>query len=146
MEQIKCKMIDFQSPEYNETVELRRRILRKPLGIDFSEDQLAKEGSDIHLGLYLHNVLVACLILTPEPEGKIKMRQVAVDAEFQGKGIGKKMIAFAEQWASDNNYTYMHCNARKTAVPFYLQSKYIIVGDTFLEVNIPHLYMYKKLS
>ena len=75
-----------------------------------------------------------------------QMKGLRLDAEFQGKGIGKKMIAFAEQWASDNNYTYMHCNARKTAVPFYLQSKYIIVGDTFLEVNIPHLYMYKKLS
>jgi predicted GNAT family N-acyltransferase len=39
----------------------------------------------------------------------------------------------------------MHCNARKTAVPFYLQLGFETVGEEFEEVGIPHFRMQKTI-
>ena len=73
------------------------------------------------------------------------MRQVAVDAPFQQNGIGKKMVQFCESFATSRNFNKIELNARKSAVPFYLSLDYQIVGDEFLEVNIPHYKMIKSL-
>ncbi len=145
MKEIEFTIVDFQSEKYLQTVELRREILRRPLGIDFSEEQLAKENADIHLVGLLDNQVIACLILTPEVNHKIKMRQVAVDQRFQSQGVGKNLIAFAEKTARMNGFLYMHCNARETAVAFYLKNGYLKSGDVFHEVNLPHYYMSKML-
>lgn len=144
--QTKFKVYPFQSTEYLLALLLRYKILRVPLGLTFSAQDLAKDQSDFHLGLFEGETLLACLILTPQAEGKMKMRQVAVDEHLQGTGIGSELVRFSEGFAREKGFTYIHCNARKTAVPFYLKHGYTISGDEFSEVGIPHYYMEKELS
>lgn len=140
---IRC--VDHNSPEYWATIELRRRILRKPLGLDFDPDDLAKESADFHVAAFETPNLVGCLVLSPIDSDRIKMRQVAVDAEAQGTGIGSHMVAFSESLARTHGYKEMVLNARDTAVPFYLKLDYEIVGEPFEEVTIPHRKMVKIL-
>jgi predicted GNAT family N-acyltransferase len=64
---------------------------------------------------------------------------------LQGQGIGSQLVLFTDNYAKEKGYKLIHCNARKTAVPFYLKQGYKILGDEFLEVNIPHYYMEKIL-
>jgi len=145
MNEIEFEIIEFESDLYKQTVELRREILRRPLGIDFTYDQLAKEYADLHFAAFLNKQLIACLILTPELDNKIKMRQVAVANAFQSKGVGKKLISFAEQTAIAKGFKYIHCNARETAVNFYLKNGYQQNQEMFYEVKLPHYYMSKVL-
>ena len=35
--------VEFATPEYDETIALRYKILREPLGLEFTEEQLAAE-------------------------------------------------------------------------------------------------------
>ena len=70
---------------------------------------------------------------------------MAVADDYQGKGIGKMLIDFAEQTASDNGFNKITLHARKTAVPFYEKLGYWIIGDEFIEVDIPHYEMEKNL-
>jgi GNAT superfamily N-acetyltransferase len=133
------------SPEYWRTVDLRYRILREPLGIDFNYSQLAGETKDTHLFTGIGEEIAACLVLTPVSKQEIKMRQVAVHEQYQRIGIGKSMVKYAEQWAIENGFTLMTLHARATAVPFYLNLHYRITGEPFTEVGIPHRMMEKEL-
>jgi predicted GNAT family N-acyltransferase len=73
------------------------------------------------------------------------MRQVAVSPKFQGMGIGKDMVQFAEQTALRMHYTTIELHARLESAPFYDSLLYTRLGNQFLEVNIPHIKMYKNL-
>ena len=140
------KVYSIDTADYLFSLLLRYKILRVPLKLDFTAQELEKDKHDFHLGLFDENEkLLACLILSPQMDGKIKMRQVAVDEHLQGKGVGSELLKFAEEFAKQKGFTYIHCNARKSAVPFYLKHDYAISGDEFLEVNIPHFYMNKRL-
>lgn len=142
---IEFKAYSFQSTEYLLSLLLRYKILRVPLGLTFSAQDLEKDKNDFHLGLFEGETLLACLILSPQTDGSLKMRQVAVDDHLQGKGIGSELARFSEGFARERGFTHIHCNARKTAVPFYRKHGYIISGDEFTEVGIPHFYMSKHL-
>lgn len=144
---ISVKQIDFQTKEYFQTLGLRYEVLRRPLSIHFNTNDLKNEGSDIHIAAFVNHRIIGCLILTEIADKPFvyKMRQVAVDAACQQKGIGKKMVHFCETFATSRNFKKIELNARKSAVPFYLSLDYQIVGDEFLEVNIPHYKMIKSL-
>ena len=134
------------SPEYQDLVALRRAILRLPLGLDFTDEQLAAEATDIHLGAYHgHGQLVGGLILTPLSPSTLKMRQVAVAESAQHAGVGTALVRRSEELARGLGYHTLVLNARDTAVPFYLKLGYALVGELFVEVGIPHRSMQKHL-
>ena len=139
------KTFTYQSPEYVQALKLRDKILRKPLGLQFTKAELQKDEHDIHFGLFEDEKIVACLTLTQTENGRMKMRQVAVDDNTQGKGLGSQLSLAAEKHAAENGFTVMFCHARKAASGFYLKLGYKIVGDEFTEVNIPHYLMEKQL-
>lgn len=140
------KLITYESKEYAEMVELRYQILRKPLGLDFTDEYLAKEKSDYLCVCQKDNKTIGACILTPIDNKIIQLRQMAISDEFQGKGIGKKLIHFAEQTATDNGFNKIILHARKTAAPFYKKLNYSIIGDEFTEVGILHHKMEKQFN
>ena len=75
----------------------------------------------------------------------LKMRQVAVDPEFQSKKIGSQLIQFSEEFAVGKGFSIIELHARKTAFDFYQKLKYHCISDEFLEVGIPHYKMKKTI-
>lgn len=144
------RIVEYGSCEYQEMVELRTEVLRKPLGLSFSADQLQKEINDVLIGGFLtidgQPRLVACCILTPADNDSVQLRQMAVSDLIQGKGLGSEVISFAEQYAVNNGFNILFMHARKVAMGFYLKLGYEIVGDEFTEVGIPHYEMRKNLK
>ncbi len=139
--------IPFMSPEYDEAVALRNDILRKPLKLEFSVDQLEDEKDQIHLGVYGEDqVLLGCLTLKPIDETSIKMKQVAILEIRQRSGLGRKLVRFSEAWALRNGFFKMELHARDLAVPFYNKLGYKVEGEGFTEVGIMHYKMSKLLN
>ena len=139
-------LVDFATPEYDETIRLRYKILREPLGLEFTEEQLSAEYADFHLAVYDEAwILRGCLVLTPKSETVLKMRQVAIDIASQSKGIGSELVRASEIFAIENGFTDMELNARDTAIEFYIKLGYEKVGEMFEEVSIPHFKMVKNL-
>jgi predicted GNAT family N-acyltransferase len=139
------KQIDHGSKEYQQMINLRKEILRKPLGLSFTEEELAKEKEDILIGAFDDDTILACCLLTKMDDKCIKLRQMAVQNNLQGKGIGASMMNFAETVARDKGYKKLVMHARKTALGFYEKLGYKAFGDEFEEVTIPHYIMEKKL-
>ena len=116
------KQIDHGSKEYQQMVTLRFEIMRKPLGLSFSPEELAKEKNDILIGAFDEDEMTGCCILTDISSGSVKLRQMAVLKNMQGKGIGETIIQFAENIARDKGYRTLTMHARDTAIGFYEKS------------------------
>jgi predicted GNAT family N-acyltransferase len=139
------KIIDHGSREYRQMIDLRYEILRKPLGLNFAEDELEREKEDILIGAFDEDRILACCLLTRIDQQTCKLRQMAVQNSQQGKGIGATMMNFAENVARDRGFKTMSMHARKTATGFYEKLGYRVDGPEFEEVTIPHFNMKKKL-
>jgi N-acetylglutamate synthase-like GNAT family acetyltransferase len=138
-------MIDHGTKEYQQMVNLRNEILRKPLGLSFNDEELEREKDDILMGAFEDDRLLGCCLLTPMDAKTVRLRQMAVPNNMQGKGVGRALMIFAENIARDLGYKKLCMHARKTAVGFYQKLGYGISGDEFVEVTIPHYIMEKAL-
>jgi predicted GNAT family N-acyltransferase len=138
-------MIDHGTKEYLQMVSLRNEILRKPLGLTFDDDELEKEKEDILMGAFEDDRLLGCCLLSRIDATTVRLRQMAVPNNMQGKGVGRALMIFAENIARDLGYKKLVMHARDTARGFYQKLGYSISGKEFLEVTIPHYIMEKSL-
>ena len=139
------KLIDHGSPEYSKMVTLRYQLLRKPLGLNFTEDELQSEKTDILIGCFDDDKMEGCCLLTKSTAGTVRLRQMAVVSGLQGKGIGRALLQFAENIARDRGFKTILMHARKTAIGFYEKLGYKVVSNEFQEVTLPHCIMEKQL-
>ncbi|MBS1510640.1 MAG: GNAT family N-acetyltransferase [Bacteroidetes bacterium] len=139
------KQIEHGSKEYKQMVALRMEILRKPLGLNFTADELAREKEDILIGAFDEDIILACCLLTKVDNSTVKLRQMAVQNNLQGKGIGASIMNFAENVARDKGYKKLMMHARDTAIGFYEKFDFRVKGSEFIEVNVPHHVMEKWL-
>lgn len=144
---LNTRLIAHNCPQYWAAVALRDEVLRRPLGLQYSPEQLAAEHNQHHFATYNQSgSLVSCLILQDtDKKLHLKMRQVAVLPALQRHGVGKQMVLDAEQWALQNGYTHIECHARDTAVPFYRHLGYHTIAEPFVEVGITHYLMEKEI-
>jgi ribosomal protein S18 acetylase RimI-like enzyme len=140
------KQIDHGSKAYQQMVQLRMEILRKPLGLTFTKEELDNEKNDILIGAFDEDKMLGCCILTKIDDRRIRLRQMAVQKNLQGKGIGESIISFAEVIARDKGYKILTMHARDTAIGFYEKFGYTIKGEQFEEVKTKHHIMEKKLQ
>jgi GNAT superfamily N-acetyltransferase len=139
------KIIEHGSPEYQLMVKLRDDILRKPLGLNFAPNELEQEKENILIGAFDDDDILGCCMLVEENPSTIRLRQMAVLNDLQGKGIGRALMTFAENIARDRGYKILSMHARKNATGFYEKMGYKVASDEFTEVTIPHYVMEKEL-
>ena len=139
------KIIDHGSIEYRQMVKLRDDILRKPLGLGFTTEELEEEKDNMLIAAFEDDVILGCCMLVEEKADTVRLRQMAVLNDLQGKGIGRALMNFAENLARDRGYKNLSMHARKNAVGFYEKMGYKVSGDEFIEITIPHYVMTKKL-
>lgn len=140
------KLIEHGSADYKKMVDLRDAVLRKPLGLHFTPEELEKEKDDILIGCFEDDKIEACCLLTKTAEGTVRLRQMAVLSGFQGKGIGRVLMQFAENVARDRGFKKLTMHARESAIGFYEKLGYKKIGERFEEVTIPHFMMEKDLN
>jgi len=139
------KILDHGSPEYRQMIKLRDDILRKPLGLSFTKDEIEDEKENLLIGAFEDEDMLGCCMLVEENSSTIRLRQMAVLNDLQGKGIGRALMQFAENLARDRGYKILSMHARKNVVGFYEKMGYRTKGDEFIEVTIPHYVMEKEL-
>ena len=142
---MELKLVQYGTPEYLQMVELRTELLRRPLGLSFSREQLDAEKNDLLIGAFEKDILLGCCVLTPHDTSTIQLRQMAVKQDAQSKGIGRIIITFAERISKEKGYNLLMMHARNVALDFYKKCGYEIKGEEFIEVTVPHHYMEKKL-
>lgn len=144
--QLEIRQIEFGTSEYEETLKLRDKVLRKPLGLSIKNDDLQKENEDYHVACFLNSQLAGIIVLTKiADDTEIKIKQIAVEESFRGCKIGSKLVNYAEKLAKNLGYKKLLLHSRETAVPFYKKLGYGKTSGAFIEVTIPHYKMEKQL-
>ncbi|MFZ1798255.1 MAG: GNAT family N-acetyltransferase [Chitinophagaceae bacterium] len=138
-------IIDYNSEQYHDMVELRNQLLRKPLGLSLPDIDLENEKDNIFIGYFDDGKLEGCCMLVPIDPDIVQLRQMAVLSGLQGKGIGRTIIQFAENLARDKGFKRIIMHARDSAVGFYQKQGYEKKGEMFTEVSIPHYVMEKNI-
>ena len=136
--------VPYGSDLYGKTLELRDAILRKPLGLDLSKEELADDALRRHFCAHANGTVVASVSFKPLGPHTLQLKQMAVAAGSQREGVGSRLLAFAEAWARRGGYGMIILNARIGAEAFYQKHGYAIEGEPFDENTIPHIRMTKR--
>jgi predicted GNAT family N-acyltransferase len=149
--------IVYGSDEYKTTLALRHQILREPLGLNLWHENLSVEIDQRHFTLWQragsltgsdNNAaqLLACVVIVPKDQGRVKLRQMAVNSRFQRRGLGQRLIAAVEDILVNEGVKQIELSARESAVAFYQASHYGCEGPAYVEVGLPHQRMTKMLK
>lgn len=139
------RSVEFDSPEYRQTLELRNRLLRVPLGLNLFAENLAAEREQWHYGLYAGSDLVGCVVAVPTAADTVRIRQMAIETSRQRQGCGNALLSAVEIELNSRGITHIVLHARLEACGFYSKLGYVESGRPFIEVGIPHVEMRKSL-
>lgn len=139
------RIVKYGSTDYEKVVDLRDRVLRKPLGLAFTTAQLEAEATELIISDFHGDHPIATLQFKIDGS-RWTMRQVAVDPALHRTGIGRRLVRFSEDWARREGARSIDLHARATVQKFYSKMGYQPVGEQFEEVGIPHLSMVKDLT
>ena len=87
---------EFGSKAYEEMLCLRKRILRDPLGLEWTEEEESWEPRERHFGVRGDSGIIACVVIRPLGSRAVKLRQMAVESAWQGTGIGSGLLEGVE--------------------------------------------------
>jgi predicted GNAT family N-acyltransferase len=129
-------------------IDLRERVLRTPLGLTLSMEDLVTEQADRHLLAFEGETVIGGLIVQRRDQvpGAWKIRQVAVEPSWQGRGVGHALMLAVETAARDAGIKNLVLNSRESVCGFYEKLGYVSEGEPFTEVGIPHRRMQLSLS
>ena len=131
---------------YQESLHLRNKELRIPLGMQLSEEDTCDDPNRLHFAIVEQEHIVASVSLQPVDETKVKVRQMVVDRAYQGKGIGALLLSSAEKTLEGNTFSIIEMDARISAEPFYAKLGYQSEGGTYDLKGIPHVKMHKSIK
>lgn len=152
--------MNIRSIKAEQTYALRQEILRPGLPLDackFPEDH---DQFTVHFGAYeteksVSKVLgIVSLFNVDEPgtsdeyHGSAwQIRAMATDEIIRGKGYAAALLVSCEKYALSRGGSLIWCNARTSAVGFYMKQGYQVAGEEFEIVGVgPHFRMKKYLK
>lgn len=89
-----------------------------------------EDNHGYHFGAFMDNQLVGVVSLFQDGND-FQFRKFAVDESVQGKGIGKTMLQHLINFAINENAKRLWCNARISAIDFYLKQGFTHTNQFF---------------
>jgi phosphoribosylformimino-5-aminoimidazole carboxamide ribotide isomerase len=125
------------------TWRLRQEVLypaQKLYEMELDEDQ---EG--IHFGAFTNNKLVGVISLF-QSDKSFQFRKLAVLSEYQKMGIGNALLRRVEEFAESERGTVIWCNARISAIGFYIKARYAHTGKLFSKNGFDYEILEKQIK
>lgn len=89
-----------------------------------------EDDEGYHFGAFMDNQLVGIVSLFMKGADH-QFRKFAVHPSVQGKGVGKTLLDYVTGFSKAEGAQRLWCNARDTAIGFYLKSGFRQTGETF---------------
>ncbi|GAB1439263.1 GNAT family N-acetyltransferase [Providencia sp.] len=122
--------------------DLRQQVFTHEQGFPADIDVDEYDNSALHVVLYLNDHPAAVLrCVLSEDIGLVKVGRVAVQKRHRGKGLGRELMKFVEQYAQQHHFKTIGLSAQHTAIAFYQTLGYQTVGEMYDEDGMDHIYM-----
>jgi GNAT superfamily N-acetyltransferase len=124
---------------------LRHAVLRPDYPVERSV--YAEDADAVHIGGWSGEVVVGCATVFPDPwpgpppvPTAWRLRGMAVEPAWQGRGVGADVLAAAVVVARDAGAPLLWANGRTTALPFYQRHGWVVAGAEFIasDSGLPH--------
>ena len=125
-------------------IDLRYEILRKPWNQPKETSTDGMEESAINAFIEDNDKVIACGRLQNNGGGVGQIRYMAVDVNYQGKGLGKLIVTKLEEEARKINLHTIELQARENAVEFYKSQGYSVKETSFKLWDIIQHYLMTK--
>lgn len=138
--------IDMENSLYQKERELRNNVLLRPIGIpDFGWEM--NDPISWHFVAMDKSALIGCVLLVPMDTeiSKGQLIQMAVNNDWQGKGIGKLLVRSLIDFAISIGIKEIEIHSRAEVTSFYEQLGFKVFGDEFEEVGIKHRLLHLKI-
>lgn len=132
---------------------LRQKILRPHQSLEemvYSGDE-QEEG--YHVAAFVKEAIVGIASLYPESQngelnqGSWRIRGMAVESQYRGRGMGRELIRRCILRAQDQGASHVWCNARSKVIGFYKAIGFKVCGKEFEVKGIgPHFVVTLVLS
>ena len=111
---------------------LRHRVLRSGQPFETVHYDVDSDSTTSHIGYFERDLLVGCSTLQVDerPCCRFRIRGMAVDEKYRGRGIGTEMVRYLQSKAVSEN-SGIWCNARILAVPMYERCGFRKVSSIF---------------
>lgn len=128
-----------------DAADIRREVFMEEQG--FRDEFDDTDGICEHYVMYREdeNPVAVCRTYPSEEKGCGIIGRVAVRKEYRGKGLGKRMIAFAEEHLRDEGTGRVILHAQTAASGFYGSMGYHAFGEEDDDEGVPHIWMQKSL-
>ena len=144
---IEIKEFAIGTELYEESLELRNRMLRDPLGMRFCERDLLWEENARFLGAFEDRVMIGVCAFFPHGKEIVELEHFCVDGSVQKKGVGRLLIGAMEEVCRRDGFAKIVLEARHYAEGFYRKCGYVTVSEPYMHrvVPIEHVRMEKEL-
>lgn len=125
---------------------LRYKILRQPWNQALETASDGLENTSINaLIMDVSGNAIACGRLQKNEGGIGQIRYMAVDDTFQGKGLGKQVLAFLEKKGKELGLQKIELHARENALRFYEGAGYLHKEKSYKLWDIIQHYLMEKV-
>jgi len=135
--------VSIEQIRHELTWKLRQKVLYPEK--DVRDMSMEEDLEGIHFGAFKDGWLVGVISLFQSGED-FQFRKVAVDAAVQNMGVGSIMLDYVTAFALQEGGRRIWCNARVSAIPFYLKHGFIQTGRTFEKGSVDYEVMEKDLA
>ena len=144
LNQIVVKLAESE-PETLQAFEVRFRVFVGEQQIPVEEERDEFDAAALHAIAIDHGEVVGTGRAVLQDDGFARIGRMAVDLEFRSRGIGGRILSLLESEARVQGSHWAMLHAQLYIEEFYVKRGYERHGDVFLEVDIPHVEMRKRL-
>ena len=133
------RFVEHDWSRFSEAAELRYSVLQAPFGVARDDNWNDEDPARRHLvAIAADGRVVGYAQLLKG--GDAQIRQIAVDPEWQGRGVGRELVTTLIERAEADGLAEIWLNARVSAIGFYERLGFEAVGGVFNtgRTSLPH--------
>jgi len=125
---------------------IRYQVFIKEQGIDLDDEFDGTDMTSVSFLLFLDHVPIGTIRYLKDADGTIHPGRIAILKLYRGQGYGKAMLNWFDQYIKQlYKSVTLVIHAQQHLENFYHELGYTAFGQPFVEANIPHIAMQKKL-
>lgn len=126
-------------------IQIRKEVFVEEQGFTMEFDEIDDYAT--HLVCYDNSLPIAtCRFFWNEEIHSYVIGRIAVEKNYRGKKIGTSILEEAEKQIRKIGGKKVSLSAQQRALEFYKKQGFIATGETYLDEDCPHVWMYKLLE
>lgn len=135
--------MEIKSISAEMTWPLRHEVMWPNEPFDFIK--LPEDSNGNHFGLFVNKELISIVSLFQTEVGTAQFRKFATKINEQGKGYGSKLLLHLIEFAQEQGFHTLWCNARVDKTDFYKKFGMFETQETYVKQNIKFVILRKVL-